>query len=346
MWRATHGHSERGFAVFIVAAWLTLCLFVGMAVDIGIIMRYRRAMENSCDSGALAGAQNLRSDPTTVPGIATNYASADMTQNNIKSDSLTAVLPRSDRVRVDIHATVPTFFFRLVTNSVPVAIECTAQIEPVKSVTGLVPTGLDYNKWLNYYNANIKNGPCDITVPISQRPAYCQTQTDMIGLLGSWGAGNDGLLCLPPAGNTTCGASEWNNEFSNGSTSSYCSDPNQVTAVPDPSGPGCSLALTKPGYDTGQVKQAVNSRCAYPAPPASQGRILIVPLINPSSAGAGRNEVQIWGFAAFEISCPQNAGKSIMGSFVSLVTFQAKGCDPTLDTTCHDTGVHTVRLIQ
>ena len=355
MWNSKNRHSERGFAVFIVVAWLTLCLFVGMAVDIGILLRYRRAMQNACDTGALAGAQNLKSNPTTVPGIARSYASADMNQNNINSDTLTAATLNSsnqpdttkpDRVRVDVHATVPTFFFRLVTNAVAVAVECTAKIEPVKSVTGLVPIGLNYTTWLNYYNSNIKNGQCDITVPISERPAYCQTMTDMIGLVGSWGAGNDGLLCLPPAGNTNCGASEWNNEFTNGSTGSYCFDANQVTAVPDPNGPSCALAQTKPGYDDGQVKQAINNRCAFAAPPASQQQILIVPLINPSSAGAGRNTVEIWGFAAFQLSCPQNGGKSITGSFVSLVTFQAQGCDPATDANCHDTGVETVRLIQ
>jgi len=71
-----------------------------------------------------------------------------------------------------------------------------------------------------------------------------------------------------------------------------------------------------------------------------------VPLINPSSAGSGRNTVQIWGFAAFELACPQNAGKSITGSFVSLVSYQATGCDPATNQNCVDTGVETVRLVQ
>ncbi len=339
----------------VVGAWLTMLLVLGMAVDYGIVLRYRRAMQNSCDAGALAGAANLKSDPTTAAGIAQRYATQDMTQNNISSNAPTAVtldsngqptLIKPDRVRVDIEATVPTYFYRLVRDSFDVKVECTAKIEPVINVQGVVPVGMDYTKWQNYYNTNVANGQCDISVPISERPAFCQTLTDMIGLLGSWGNGNDGLLCLTPTQDANCGASEWNNEFVNGTTGFYCPDPNQVTAVPDPNGPACSLAQTKPGWDNGQVAQAVNARCAFPAPPASQERILIVPLINPSSAGAGRNTVQIWGFAAFELACPQNAGKSITGSFVSIVSFQAQGCDPATNNKCVDTGVETVRLIQ
>ena len=39
-------------------------------------------------------------------------------------------------------------------------------------------------------------------------------------------------------------------------------------------------------------------------------------------------------------------GKLITGQFVSLVTFQARGCDPAMNQSCVDTGVETVRLIQ
>jgi hypothetical protein len=38
---------ERGSVVFIVAAWLTLMLVIGMSVDYGIVVRYRRAMQNA-----------------------------------------------------------------------------------------------------------------------------------------------------------------------------------------------------------------------------------------------------------------------------------------------------------
>jgi len=48
---------------------------------------------------------------------------------------------------------------------------------------------------------------------------------------------------------------------------------------------------------------------------------------------------------AFQLSCPQQ-GRLITGQFVSLVTFQAKGCDPATSQSCLDTGVETVRLIQ
>jgi hypothetical protein len=348
----------------IVGVWLTMLLFLGMAVDYGIVLRYRRAMQNSCDTGALAGAANLKSDPTTAAGIAERTATQDLTQNNIAANAPTAVtldsnsqptLIKPDRVRVDVQATVPTFFYRPIRDSVDVRVECTAKIEPVQSVLGMVPIGLDYTTWLNYYTANIKNGPCDITVPIAQRPSYCQTMTDMLGI---GGPGNNGLLCLDTSMGSLCGGGGsgggpgWEEQFAgvdkNGNlvtTGSYCADPNQVTGV-DPNAPACSVAPTKPGFTAGQVTQAVNTRCLSPAPPASQKQILIVPLLNPASLAAGRTSVQITGFAAFQLACPQQAGKSITGSFVSMVTYQAQGCDPATNASCVDTGVETVRLVQ
>jgi hypothetical protein len=290
--------------------------------------------------------------------VAERYATQDMTQNNIAAQPAAVTLDsnsqptliKPDRVRVDIESAVPTYFYRIVRDSFDVKVECTAKIEPVQSIQGMVPVGLDYTAWQTYYNANIKNGPCDITVPISTRPTYCQTITDMTGFIGSWGPGNTGLLCLPATGGTpTCGGNAWNQEFTNGSSGFYCADPHQVSTVPDPSGPACSTADTKPGGTFGQVRPAVLARCNFPAPPASQQQIIVVPLINPASAGAGRNTVQIWGFAAFQIACPQPSagpGSPILGSFVSLVSFQAQGCDPATNQTCVDTGVETVRLVQ
>jgi len=52
----TFRNSERGtVTVLTVGVFLILTLFVGMSTDFGIFLRYRRAMQNACDSGALAG---------------------------------------------------------------------------------------------------------------------------------------------------------------------------------------------------------------------------------------------------------------------------------------------------
>ena len=50
------GKAERGaVAVLVVAISSVLLLFLGMSVDYGVWLRFRRAMQNACDAGALAG---------------------------------------------------------------------------------------------------------------------------------------------------------------------------------------------------------------------------------------------------------------------------------------------------
>ena len=57
MTRPTDRRQEQGMAaVFTVLGFLALTLVIGMSSDFGIFMRYRRAMQNACDSAALAGA--------------------------------------------------------------------------------------------------------------------------------------------------------------------------------------------------------------------------------------------------------------------------------------------------
>ena len=131
--------SERGVAAILVVGVFTgLLLIVGMSTDFGILLRYRRAMQNACDSGAMAGAGNLRSSPATAAPTAIRYSEDDMRQNAINWDPArltAAVYPVGEHpnraVRVEIHADVPLMFLRLIRDTVHVAVDCTAQLTPV-----------------------------------------------------------------------------------------------------------------------------------------------------------------------------------------------------------------------
>lgn len=357
---------ERGaVAILVVLISSVLLLFVGMSVDYGIWMRYRRAMQNACDAGALAGALNLRRDPATAAPTAERYAANNMTQDNITWDSLQATtldnnnqptLIAPSRVRVEIHEDVFTVFFRLVGRStVHVAVDCYAKLTPIILQKGLVPLGLNYMDWAPLYDPANEASPCaDVVaagVPLEQRLDPCRTFEIKMAVNASdnlWGNGNTGMLSMT----TDCfdcptGAREWMETFINGSQQAYCYDTTQSDPIGDfaLNGQSCANVMTKPGTVTGPVRTAVDARCDSEDPMA---RIIMMPLLNPEyrDSGQGRYTTEIWGFTAFELDCTNRptAGAglvTISGGFISIVSMQAYGTE-----TEFDTGVYTVKLIE
>jgi hypothetical protein len=350
-------------AVLIVLISTVLLLFVGMAVDYGVWFRYRRAMQNACDAGALAGALNLRDDPASAAPTAERYAATNMTQDNITWDSLQATpldennqptLIAPDRVRVEIQEDVFTVFFRLIARTtVHVAVDCTAKLTPIILTEGLVPLGLNYDAWGPLYDPLSEESPCAdvLHVPLEQRLPPCdsfQIKMAINGMDNEWGSGNTGMLSMPEdCFDCPIGANEWKDEFISGSQQAYCYDAGQTPALGDVAmnGQPCASVMTKPGTVTGPVRTAVDARCDSGNP---DDRIIMMPLLNPvyAESGGGRYTTEIWGFTAFELDCtnrPQ-AGSglvTISGGFVSLVSMQAYGQE-----TEFDTGVYTVKLVE
>jgi hypothetical protein len=356
---------ERGMAaVFTVLGFLAVTLVVGMSTDFGILMRYRRAMQNACDSGVLAGGLNLRSSPSTAPATAQRYAEDDMRQNNIAWSSVDATTldlmptrPGLEGVRVEVHSNVPMFFLRLVRDTVPVAVACTARLAPVILTRGLVPLGLNYDAWRAYSGTSgclpvIQGG-----VPLSARTPPCDSFTmtlDVSARSNPWGSGNTGMVAMQaPGGTGDCfadcpvGASFWRDTFIQGSPQQYCFDEGQTAAVTDFTleGRSCANVRTRPGTVSGPVRTAVDARCDSTNP---LDRIVVIVLLNPAyaTAGSGSYTTEIWGFAAYELDCSQRptagAGNvSIHGGFVSFVSMQATGTHTTFDT-----GIYTVVLCE
>jgi len=364
----TFRNSERGaVSVLTVGVFLILTLFVGMSTDFGIFLRYRRAMQNACDSGALAGGLNLRTDPTTAAPTAERYAENDMRQNNIAWNALeattlnennqpTLIAPR--RVRVEIHEDVPTYFLRLVRASVPVAVDCMARLTPIILGQGLVPLGLNHEAWEEYAVTQgclplIQDG-----TPLEERTPPCDAFSITISLSGGsdpWGgSGNTGMLAMQAPGATDdcfddcpVGANQWRDTFIQGSPQSYCYDQARSAAVSDYTlnGEACANVRTRPGTVTGPVINAVDARCDSGNP---LDRIIVLVLLNPAYTveGNGSYTTEIWGYAAYELDCanrpsPGAGAVTINGGFVSFVSMQAVGVETTFDT-----GVYTIKLIE
>ena len=370
--------SQRGFAsVFIVGMATVLLLFLGISIDWGILLRYRRAMQNACDFGAMAGALNLISSPATAVPTARSYAQRDMTQNNIQWDSITAetqdrngnpdgVAPR--QIRVGISENVPTYLFRLVVNFVTVRVDCTARVVNIILGDGLVPLGLNYCSWaplygpLGYpYPASCPQPPptnlgeCSqyIGLPMNDpgRPFYCRefpiTMTVGNNPDNPFGNGNSGLLSMDDiCFDCPSGGRQWRDTFINGSRNTYCFDEahSPSTTGYSNNGQNCANIQTKPGLTLGNVRQGVDARCDSGNP---LDRIIMMPLLNPAytTSGNGRYGVEIWGFAAFQLDCTQRPtggqNPSIHGGFVRVVNNQVSGRE-----TEFDTGVYTVRLVE
>ena len=349
---------ERGSTTFLIVGTFTvLLLFVGMSVDFGILLRYRRAMQNACDTGALAGGMNLRRDPATAGPTAERYATNDMRQNNIAWVQLLATtfdknwqptLIAPDRVRVEIYADVPTYLFSLLRPSVPVAVACTARLTPIILTNGLVPMGLDYTAWAGYYNSSCW-AYVTAGTPLNLRPTQCQTwpmTVDISSKTNPWGSGNTGLLSMGCFDCPSGGGAQWLDNFVNGSPVHHCYDQGQTAPVTDftLAGAPCANVKTEPGVKLGPIRQGVDARCASTNP---LHQIIMTALLNPAymNSGQGTYTTEIWGFVAFQLDCsnPITPGQTttINGGFVSIVSMQAYGRETTFDT-----GVYTIKLIQ
>ena len=356
------GQGERGaVAILVVLISSVLLLFVGMAVDYGIWMRYRRAMQNACDAGALAGALNLRRDPATAAPTAERYAANNMTQDNITWDSLQATtldnnnqptLIAPSRVRVEIHEDVFTVFFRLVGRStVHVAVDCYAKLTPIILTKGLVPIGLNWGDWIGYYNSDCWKYVTD-NVALAVRPEHCRSfeiTVDISSKDNPWGSGNTGLLSMSCFDCPSGGGSQWKDYFINGAPTPYCYDMATTPDVtngtyPDGSPTDCANVKTEPGVKIGPISQGIQERCASGT---VMDQIIQMPLLNPAymDSGQGTYTTEIWGFTAWQIDCTKTnftgADPTIYGGFVSIVSMQAYGTE-----TEFDTGVYTVKLIE
>lgn len=367
---------ERGSVFLVVGAFLVLLLFVGMAVDFGILLRYRRAMQNGCDSAVMAGAMDLPAGGSSAQATASRYAQRDYTENNITwvSSNFTSTPEDANgnasginpvRLAATYTATVPLFFLASVTPSLTINVACAAQKVPVLT-TGLRPVGLDMAVFQARWQAQ-GSKPCTIfgaagnPNAIGTQCGDC-TMTFINGQSGTAnqcdasapGSGNTGALDLQntPKCGTSNGASNWQCVMENGTGTNpvYCATSSTSTNASN--WPACATINPKTGNFSGPWKTAVKAVCQTPDPitnPRASQWVVIMPLINSTiwEAGiSGNKPVPINGFSAFELDCPyMNANNNydpIYGTFISVLDFQ--GTTGTPNGT--DTGVDTIILVQ
>ena len=125
----------RGQILVLVAVMMVvMCGFTALAVDVGILMINRAQLTTVADAAALAGAQELPTDPTSAESEALSYASA----NGKVGDTVSVVFSRSNEViTVDVQRQV-SFVFARVLGFNTIVISSTAMAQTVVGVVSLI----------------------------------------------------------------------------------------------------------------------------------------------------------------------------------------------------------------
>jgi hypothetical protein len=110
-----NGRGERGQMLIIFALGLAVLLvFTAMAIDVGILYRDRRHLQNTADAAALAGAAELPNDPSAAKAEAENWAlKHGLSLDQIKTIEVRSDLAANDTVHVEVEQEFGWMFARV-----------------------------------------------------------------------------------------------------------------------------------------------------------------------------------------------------------------------------------------
>jgi hypothetical protein len=275
----TSSVSERGQAlVLFVLALGVLLGFTAMAIDVGMVYRDRRHLQNTADAAALAGVAELPIDPLAARQKATDWAASNgIPASEIKTIEVRTTDAPNDTLYVEVEKDFSWIFGRVLGKGTdPVSAVAAAQIRSVNGTSNLMPWALlmgDSN-CLDASDAPIPGADCSVKLG-----------TDASTITGWYGA-----LDLDGGGG---GSSEYEGNIVDGeATTKYCSvgetDPECESSVVD--------ALS--GNKVGGTGHAIDDR-----------------LLNEPTCDANGNfkddfeEVFVSGqngVASFAVACPQS----------------------------------------
>jgi Flp pilus assembly protein TadG len=107
--------SEAG-AIAIVVALLMVAMvgFSALVIDVGSLYEQRRQLQTAADAAALAGVQELPSNPDAARAIATAYAKQNSADDNAVSVTISQTYVPNDTIRVTVsNPDSPTYFARI-----------------------------------------------------------------------------------------------------------------------------------------------------------------------------------------------------------------------------------------
>ncbi|HBV86974.1 MAG TPA: hypothetical protein DEF42_10070 [Desulfosporosinus sp.] len=278
-----HSH-DRGSVIILVALALTALLgFCAIVTDVGLIYAHKAHLQNSVDAAALAGAQELPSNPSLAEQTARSYA----TQNGTPDVNVTF---DADNAKIVVQATkqVPTYFARIwgITEE-QISVSAAAMMVPPITLSGSVPLSIQEQNLVYGQKYVLKSGGGSGTSEWyldDDKNNSVIKYGEVSGTSGWYGA-----LEL-----TGTGASSYETDLANGYQGEL--HVGQILEVKhgNMSGPTAEGINTRLNRDTRVPKNTIDDY------DRSAPQIVYIPIVRIiSESGNSIHEVQIVGFAAF-----------------------------------------------
>jgi len=146
---------EKGSIMLLLCLALTVLMGIAaLAVDVGNLYSVRTRLVNTADSAALAGVALLPKNPAEAATTAKEFA-----QKNGVSDCQVSIENDNKKITVTVQQQVPYFFARALgfTTEMVNAIAA-AQVAPLSSATGVIPFGIEKQKFVFHQLYTLKEG--------------------------------------------------------------------------------------------------------------------------------------------------------------------------------------------
>lgn len=271
--------NEKGaVAVLATLAMVAMLGLTALVVDIGLLHLNKAQLSNMVDSAALAGVRDLPVSP--YQAFATSKAFAGF--NGKEDDTITTYIGSGNTtLRVEASRTVPMLFAKVLGFSESVVTAtATAAISTVSSVSGVVPLGVEQEKFTYGVTYSLKKGGGD-------------------GYTGNYGA-----LAL---GGT--GADNYSYNIENNYTGPALKVGDIVITetgnMVGPTDHGVKKRIDKDPYAT------------FDSVAKGSPRLIIVPIVD-SLDQTGRSPIKVVGFAAFFLEGSQSG--IVKGRFIRTFT--------------------------
>ena len=136
----------RGQIVIVLAMSLPALIgAIALAADVGMLYHNWQILQAAADTGAVAGASYLPSNPSLAISTADSFAE----KNGILASEITSTTVSSNDTSLNIQLTrtVPySFAILLGLTTGTVTARATAQVQTIGSTTGVTPVGIDYRQ--------------------------------------------------------------------------------------------------------------------------------------------------------------------------------------------------------